>query len=182
MEKINKYGGINDMPKGWTKATAENTRIYRLWFDMLRRCYDSSQFKRDRGRAYQDCEVSEEWKRLSTFQKEIKTIPNYKAWLESKDYAIDKDIISPGNKTYSLAKCSFVSKAQNMKDMNKRHPEIHGLYKTKYALIKDNERLIFDREKDACEFLGVKKCTVASSYRYGNKCKGYKIERLGERG
>ena len=35
----NKYGGINDMPSGWTK-TDENKRVYTLWFGMLRRCYE----------------------------------------------------------------------------------------------------------------------------------------------
>lgn len=180
MDKVNKYGGINDMPIGWTTATTENSKIYRLWFNMLRRCYDTSQFERAKGRTYQDCEVSEDWKRLSIFQKDIKTMKNYQSWLNSNDYAIDKDIILPGNKTYCLANCSFVPKLQNMRDMNKRHPEAHGLHKTKYVLVKDEEHIIFETEKEACEFLGVKKCTVASCYRAGCKCKGYKIERFNE--
>ena len=38
----NKYGGVNDMPAGWL-ANKENKRVYVLWFDMLRRCYDEEQ-------------------------------------------------------------------------------------------------------------------------------------------
>ena len=38
----NKYGGVNDMPVGWL-ANKENKRVYVLWFDMLRRCYDEEQ-------------------------------------------------------------------------------------------------------------------------------------------
>ena len=43
----------------------------------------------------------------------------------------------------------------------------------------DLERLEFDSEKEACEYLGVKKCTVASCYRRGSKCKGYFVDRIG---
>lgn len=50
----NKYGGVNDMPTGWTK-TPENKRVYALWFDMLRRCYDNEQLSRSRGRTYSSC-------------------------------------------------------------------------------------------------------------------------------
>lgn len=52
-------------------------------------------------------------------------------------------------------------------------------YTTKYILRKNNDVLEFMSEKDACEFLGVKKCSVASCYRCGTKCKGYTIERVG---
>lgn len=41
----NKYGGVNDMPAGWTKSK-NNKRVYSLWFDMLRRCYDEEQLQR----------------------------------------------------------------------------------------------------------------------------------------
>ena len=46
-------------------------------------------------------------------------------------------------------------------------------YSTRYALIKNGERIEFNSEKDACEFLGVKKCSVASCFGKGYKCKGY---------
>ena len=52
-------------------------------------------------------------------------------------------------------------------------------YSTRYALIKNGERIEFNSEQDACEFLGVKKCSVASCFRKGYKCKGYEIERYG---
>ena len=52
-------------------------------------------------------------------------------------------------------------------------------YSTRYALIKNGERIEFNSEQDACEFLGVKKCSVASCFGKGYKCKGYEIERCG---
>lgn len=50
---------------------------------------------------------------------------------------------------------------------------------TIYNLIKDGEMLTFNSEKDACNFLNVARCSVASCYRNNYKCKGYTIERVG---
>ena len=47
-------------------------------------------------------------------------------------------------------------------------------YSTRYALIKNGERIEFSSEKDACEFLGVKKCSGASCFGKGYKCKDMK--------
>ena len=50
---------------------------------------------------------------------------------------------------------------------------------SKYELHKDGEVISFDSEKDACEYLNVKQCSVASCYRTNTLCKGYKIVKLG---
>lgn len=50
---------------------------------------------------------------------------------------------------------------------------------SKYELHKDDEVISFDSEKDACEYLNVKQCSVASCYRRNTLCKGYKIVKLG---
>lgn len=169
---MNKYGGINDSPTC-------SKKVYNLWFNMLRRCYDTTQHERNKGKAYADCSVCEDWKKLSCFERDIKTLPNYDKWEVSSDYVLDKDIIKQGNKIYSKETCSFVTKSESIKDMNRRNPHVRNNRKTvAYALIKDGERLEFAREKDACEFLGVKPCTVSSSYRYGCKCKGYSIAKM----
>lgn len=52
-------------------------------------------------------------------------------------------------------------------------------YTTAYKLTKDNEVKLFNSEKEACAFLGVQKCTVASSFRHGRTCMGWQVERLG---
>lgn len=52
-------------------------------------------------------------------------------------------------------------------------------HSTKYRLIKGEEVLEFNSEKEACEYLGVAKCSVASCYRQKSKCKGYTIDRIG---
>lgn len=46
-----------------------------------------------------------------------------------------------------------------------------------YRLRKNDEELVFQSEKAACEYLGVARCTVASCYRRNVKCKGYAVER-----
>ena len=40
-----------------------------------------------------------------------------------------------------------------------------------------DKRMEFNSESEACEALGVHKCSISSCYRRGSKCKGYKIER-----
>lgn len=50
-------------------------------------------------------------------------------------------------------------------------------YTTTYTLKKGNETLHFNSEKDACKYLGVSQCSVASCYRRKRKCKGYTVER-----
>lgn len=48
---------------------------------------------------------------------------------------------------------------------------------TPYILRKDNNYFVFPSEKAACEYLGVKPCSVASCYRSGSKCRGFEVIR-----
>lgn len=50
---------------------------------------------------------------------------------------------------------------------------------TQYKLIKGNEEIVFQSEADACVFLGVAKCSVASCYRRNALCKGWTIKKMG---
>lgn len=50
---------------------------------------------------------------------------------------------------------------------------------TQYQISNGKETLIFNSEKETYEYLGVKRCSVASCFRRGSKCKGYEIKRLG---
>ena len=50
-------------------------------------------------------------------------------------------------------------------------------YSISYTLYKDGKELNFVSEKNACDFLGVSRCSVASCFRRGAKCKGYDIYR-----
>ena len=48
---------------------------------------------------------------------------------------------------------------------------------TAYILEKDGEYLSFTSEKSACEYLGVKQCSVAGAWRDKCTCKGYNVIR-----
>ena len=171
---MNKYGGISDIHC--------DKRIYNLWYQMLRRCYDTEQHKRSRGSSYSDCEVSERWMTLSNFARDIQRLKGYKSWISGKEYCLDKDTKVKGNRIYSRETCCFIPISENIRDISIRHPDItkaaNDSRKVKYALFKDEEVLFFDSEKDACEYLGVVKCSVASCYRKGYRCKGYRIAKM----
>ena len=169
---MNKYGGVADLKNC-------NKRVYNLWYQMLRRCYDKEQHKRGRGKAYTDCEVCEEWMSLSIFATDIQEIEGYEEWLNDKSYCLDKDTKTSGNKIYSKENCRFIPKSENVKDISNRNPLVYKkpveCSKAQYILQRDGETLRFESEKDACKFLGVNQCVVASCYRSKCKCKGYTV-------
>ena len=177
----NKYGGINDMPSGWTKG-AENKKVYMLWFDMLRRCYDDEQLKRSKGKSYENCSVCDEWFNLSTIYEDIQKLNGYEEWKANGKMSIDKDIFSNGAKKYSPKTCCFIPISENLKEMNKRNlylmDNLHKAKQTKYVLSKGNSHIKFNSEKSACEYLNVRQCTVSSCYRRSSKCKGFDIARM----
>lgn len=169
------------MESGWTK-TPENKKVYMLWFDMLRRCYDDAQIKRDRGSSYENCIVCDRWFYLSKFYEDIQKLNGYKEWTNNGKMSLDKDIFSKGAKIYSPETCCFVPMSINISEANARNlqniKKLHERRKVKYVLSKSDERLVFNSEKEACEAMGVHKCSIASCYRRGYKCKGYEISKL----
>lgn len=77
---------------------------YRVWKDMLTRCY-STKFK-ERQPTYAGCSVSEEWLTFSNFRK----------WMEAQDFVgkqLDKDLLFECNKVYSVETCVFVTQMVN---------------------------------------------------------------------
>lgn len=180
---MNKYGGVNDMPNGYTK-TEYGKRIYTLWFDMLRRCYDETQLARKRGKTYANVVVCDRWMYLRNFAEDISKLDGYDQWiLKNSSMSLDKDIsVQIATKVYSPTTCKFVTEKDNLKEMNERCRtiEIAREYtKTKYVLFKGDEYHVFNTEKEACAFLGVKQCSVAGAWRDKGKCKGWNVIRIG---
>lgn len=179
---MNKYGGVNDMPDGFTK-TPLGKRVYNLWFGMLRRCYDYKQLGRKRGSSYTNVVVCDRWFYLRNFYEDIRKLDGYSEWLEKETMSLDKDIIAQEvTKIYSPKTCKFVTQTENMQEMNERCDtvEIAREYaKTIYVLFKGDEYKVFDTEKSACDFLGVRQCSVSSSWRDKCKCKGWNVIRIG---
>jgi hypothetical protein len=102
------YGfGVNDADYRVT-STIDGKRVvcpyYRAWTGMLGRCFSVSSLKKYP--SYAGCTVADEWRSFLAF----------KAWMEAQDWQgkhLDKDIIIPENKVYSLDTCVFVSGAIN---------------------------------------------------------------------
>lgn len=179
---MNKYGGVNDMPDGFTK-TEVGKRVYALWFGMLRRCYDYEQLGRKKGKSYSNVIVCDRWFYLKNFYEDIQKLEGYSHWLAYGSMSLDKDILAQEvTKIYSPRTCKFVTNTENLQEMNDRcnTVEIAREYlKTVYLLFKGDEWHLFDTEKDACNFLGVKQCSVAGAWRDKSKCKEWNVVRIG---
>lgn len=103
--------GINDLKNS---LNAESTRVYNIWRQMLKRCYDESSQKKQP--TYRGCSVCEEWHYFTNFYNWY--ILNY-----VKGWCLDKDILVKGNKIYSPETCCFVPNEINTifnKHKNKR--------------------------------------------------------------
>ena len=124
------------------------TKEYRIWKNMLMRCYDNKYLKKFP--AYKDCTVCDEW---LNFQ-------NFAEWLNENYYVVnketmclDKDILVKGNKVYSPSTCVFVPESINLLFVNNKIKR--GKYPIGVTYIKRNKKYqakccIENREK----FLG----------------------------
>lgn len=96
--------GINDIS---CKTNGVVDKEYRLWHDMLKRCYSEKFIKQSAN--YKDCFVSDDWLNYSNFKKDIVEIEGFGL----DGYQLDKDILIKGNKIYSKETCCFVPKYIN---------------------------------------------------------------------
>lgn len=122
--------GINDCEETVTK-NRKHIPSYKTWVDMLKRCYDKKNYLKQL--TYINCVVCDEWLYFSKF----------KAWYDKhyvEGYALDKDILIKGNKTYSPTTCCFVPQEINgtFIKCNKRRGDlpigvIYNKNKTKYV-------------------------------------------------
>lgn len=86
---------------------SENKMAHKCWSRMLERCYSKSWHA---GKpTYSDCEVCPEWHNFQNFAEWYQN--NYPK--DGKKYQLDKDIKTPGNKTYSPETCLFVTASEN---------------------------------------------------------------------
>jgi hypothetical protein len=87
----------------------EHTEAYKTWRRMLMRCYSST--TQEKQPTYKGCTVDERWHNYQNFAE----------WFENKyvkDWQLDKDILTKGNKIYSSETCCFCPS------------EINNLFKT----------------------------------------------------
>ena len=97
----------------------DNKREYKLWQDMLRRCY-----ARDDGAYQEETNVCERWHIFHNFLEDLPKIEGYGLWKSNPNQriALDKDIRGNGARLYSLDNCCFVTDVENTKEKNTRKP------------------------------------------------------------
>lgn len=102
--------GTNDYP---TPVVVDGKIItsYNVWSTMLSRCHSAGYHKKQP--TYVGCSVVPEWHSFSTFEKWFSE--NY-----TEGYALDKDLLIPGNKVYGPDTCVFVPRALNNLLLDKR--------------------------------------------------------------
>lgn len=90
-----------------------NNKEYRLWGDMLKRCYNnkSEYYSCYGGRGVKVCD---RWHRFDYFLEDIQLMPNWsKEKFYNEEISLDKDI--KGKKTYSKEGCIWISRNQNFR-------------------------------------------------------------------
>ena len=106
--------GFIGQGKWRAKENSKDTKEYKTWVGMLRRCYDPKcQAKHP---TYKDCTVDPRWHNFQNFCENIQYLEGYKDWKNNtipSKYALDKDIKIEGNKVYSKNTCMFVTATEN---------------------------------------------------------------------
>ena len=98
MNPADKYNSMSDKITQITPPIPQ----YKLWMDMLRRCY-SDGFKKKHP-AYKDCEVSENFKSYEYFYEWCQSQVGF----GNEGWHLDKDLLIKGNKVYSESTCIFI--------------------------------------------------------------------------
>ena len=134
-----------------------HTKEYYLWNGMLRRCYSDALKKRCP--TYRDCEVSDEFKSYEYFYEWC----NKQIGFSNKDWHLDKDLLTKGNKVYSENTCVFIPKEINLmliKSTASRGEHLIGVYWNK----KDNAFIAqVGKNKGKREYLGFLKLKLKPS-------------------
>ena len=87
----------------------KNTDEYKIWFHMLRRCYDPKY--QEEHSTYKGCKVEDY---LLNFQHMGEWIENNYYEIPGERMCLDKDILYKGNKIYSRNTCIFVPERINL--------------------------------------------------------------------
>jgi len=102
------YGvGVNDWV-GNTWVGGKPIREYDLWKGMLRRCFNEK-FKQ-KCPTYEGVTCSKEWLSMTKFIEDVSQMKGFGL----DGWALDKDILSKGNKLYSKDTCCFVPTEVNL--------------------------------------------------------------------
>lgn len=171
--------GIGITGDSQVKVDGKHTKEYRLWYNMLNRCYNVGYQKVQP--TYIDCSVSENFKYFQYFKEWCNNQIGFNSVDEKgKPFALDKDILVKGNRVYNEDVCVFVPREINSmltKRGNKRGDCVVGVWKYKgkfVATVSTGKRFqdqlgIFKTEKEA--FQAYKKAKEQHIKEIANKWK-----------
>ena len=94
-------------------SRTNSKKAYTTWYDMLQRTHT------DIYPAYKNISVDPKWYNFQTFREDIAHLEGYSSWVSSEGFQLDKDIINKAANTYSKDTCMFVSKTDNLLEVNK---------------------------------------------------------------
>ena len=105
--------GIGITGDSQVRVDGKHTKEYRLWNNMLKRCYSvCCQKVRP---TYIDCSISENFRYLQYFKEWCNNQIGFNSVDEKgKPFALDKDILVKGNRVYNEDVCVFVPQEVNL--------------------------------------------------------------------
>ena len=105
--------GIGITGDSQVKVDGKHTKEYRLWHNMLNRCYNVG-YQKVQPR-YIDCSVSENFRYFQYFKEWCNNQIGFNSVDENgKPFALDKDILVKGNRVYNEDVCAFVPQEVNL--------------------------------------------------------------------
>lgn len=116
-----------------TKVRGKHEEAYKIWSDMMRRCYNPKMHAIQK--SYSNYSVADEWHDYQNFAE----------WYEhqehkGKGYALDKDILKIGNKVYSPDTCCLVPRELNSLLVDSR--SARGVYPQGVSFKKKNNKFV----------------------------------------
>lgn len=89
----------------------KQTKEYRAWTCMLKRCY--SEKTKENHPSYKEVVCCNDWLNFEIFYEWLHNQENFDKWFIDDNWAIDKDILVKNNKIYSPTTCCLVPKSIN---------------------------------------------------------------------
>ena len=89
----------------------KDTKEYATWHRMLYRCFDKK--TKEKSPTYKNVTCCNEWLLFDNFYEWLHAQSNFNIWINNNMWALDKDIISKRNKTYSPDMCCLVPQYVN---------------------------------------------------------------------
>jgi hypothetical protein len=93
------------------RIKGRDTKEYSLWHSLLQRCFDKK--TKEKHQTYKDVTCCEDWLLFENFYEWLHNQENFDKWASGERWAIDKDILIKGNKTYSMDNCCLVPQNVN---------------------------------------------------------------------